>query len=151
MCVSCRKVLIRAYKGKSLIGLLIRWQTRSPYSHIALQFGDMIVESHANTGVVSRYVQAGDEVADVFSVEVTEDSYRRMLEWCLSHVGDKYDWLAILRFISRKRCWSDVKWFCSELAYAAFQHVGINLLVRTEAWEVSPGMLVRSPLLQELE
>lgn len=58
----------------------------------------------------------------------------------------------VARFVTRRQAdrESAGKWFCSELVFAAFQAAGIDLLARTEAWEVSPGLLLRIPFGKEL-
>ena len=153
MCEPQRKLLIRAYKGRGLLCWFIRWQTRSPYSHVALQFGDILFECYPwkkpgkPRGFIQRDVDADDRAADAFSIEVPEHIYFGMLRWAESHVGDGYDWLAIFRFISRRRHTSNDEWICSEWIFRDFLDHCIHLLAETEDWEVSPGLLVRSPLL----
>jgi hypothetical protein len=71
-------------------------------------------------------------------------------EFAHQHIGKPYDYLSVARFISRRSesIHSKEKWFCSEFVFAAFQAAGLNLLRDTEAWEVSPGLLSKSPLLK---
>ena len=142
-----RKVYILAYSNKGWVSRLIRWQTRSRYSHVALRFGDTVIESVEPEGVRQRDVESADSAADVFSLELSEERYAKLLYWCLARVGDRYDWPAIFRFVSRRKWCRDDCWFCSEFVYTALENVGYPLLARTEPWEVSPGLLVRSPLL----
>ena len=153
MCEPQRKLLIRAYRGRGLLCWFIRWQTRSPYSHVALQFGDTLFESYPwkkpgkPRGLIQRDVDESDLAADAFGIEIPEHVYANMMRWAILHVGDGYDWLAIFRFISRRRCQSDDRWVCSEWIFRDFLDHCIRLLAETEEWEVSPGLLVRSPLL----
>jgi hypothetical protein len=91
---------------------------------------------------------------DLFSVSVpdgpmSQDQTSRLREFAHQHIGKPYDYLSVARFISRRSesIHSKEKWFCSEFVFAAFQAAGLNLLRDTEAWEVSPGLLSKSPLL----
>lgn len=148
MCEPTRKLLIRAYPGRGLLCWFVRWQTRSPYAHVALQFGDIFYESHPwRGGFICCEMTAADYAADAFGIEVPKHVYASMERWAESHVGDKYDWVAIFRFISRRRWQSNRRWICSEWIFRDFLDHGIRLLAETEDWEVSPGLLVRSPLL----
>ena len=151
MCEPQRKLLIRAYRGRGLLCWFIRWQTRSPYSHVALQFGSIAYESYPwkkpgkPRGLIEFDMTDADYAADAFGIEVPEHVYVSMERWAESHVGDRYDWLAIFRFISRRRYTSNDKWICSEWIFKDFLDHCIRLLNETEEWEVSPGLLVRSP------
>jgi hypothetical protein len=148
MCEPTRKLLIRAYRGRGLICWFVRWQTRSPYSHVALQFGDTFFESHPwRGGFIQCDMTDADRAADAFGIEVPERIYLSMFAWASLHVGCGYDWLAIFRFISRRRYRSNNRWICSEWIFRAFLDHSIRLFNETEEWEVSPGLLVRSPLL----
>lgn len=150
------------FKGKSFISRLIRWQTRSEYSHAAVLVEEttaghpvmgFVIESMEGVGVRAAQWKAAED-ADVFEVEgLSELEKTRVLKFLNEQVGKKYDWLMVLRFISRRqesRATSG-KWFCSELVFAAFLKAGVELLARTEAWEVSPGLLARSPWLKRVE
>ena len=140
---------ILLYQTKGLIGSLIRWQTRSRYSHASLLFDKtIIIESHFKTGVISRSVEECDLDAHACTFEISEDNEFKIKKWADETIGYKYDWQAILRFLSRRRMTNDFKWFCSEHVFEALLQGGIRLLINTESWEVSPGLLARSPLLQ---
>ena len=149
MCEPTRRVRVLAYRGHGLASAAIRWQTRSPYAHVALRFGDTILEAWPGVGVRQRDVEPGDSEADVFFRDVPEHVYARMLEWALSHVGDRYDRRGVLRFISRRQCEADDDWFCSEFAFADFLAGGIRLQERMRAWQASPLLIVISPLLEQ--
>ncbi|MEK6881322.1 MAG: YiiX/YebB-like N1pC/P60 family cysteine hydrolase [Nanoarchaeota archaeon] len=135
------------FKGKGIISSLIRWQTGSIYSHAAVLLDDnTLVESWQGDGVRKKKITNWDNV-DTFKVRVSQRQYNKIVEFLESQIGKKYDYWAIIRFISRSRFPENDKWFCSELVYEAFKQVGINLLERIESYEVSPGLLARSPFL----
>jgi hypothetical protein len=167
-------VLIALHRGSSWIGKLIEWQTRSHYSHAALVFiapGEEmehtadrnrparlceVVESREFHGVrvTEGIIREPDTAVDLFSVSgpdgpMSQDQTSRLREFAHQHIGKPYDYLSVARFISRRSesIHSKEKWFCSEFVFAAFQAAGLNLLRDTEAWEVSPGLLSKSPLL----
>lgn len=146
------RVFIALHRGPGLIGTLIRWQTRSPYSHASIVLRQAaVIESREGIGVrwLSKLQPAAGEQIDLFAVELTIDQANKLEAFLLAQLGKRYDWSSVLRFVSRRQASrrSREVWFCSELVFAAFQHVGINLLARTEPWEVSPGLLSRSPLI----
>lgn len=148
------RVFIVLYSGSSLISRLIRWQTRSEYSHAALLFeDDWFIEArefsrvHATLGLQRK---KGESV-DIFTVEgMTFDQVHELRAFAVRQLGKKYDYRMVARFLSRRQQdrASRRKWFCSELVFAAFRHAGVSLLRATEPWEVSPGLLARSPALR---
>lgn len=146
-------MIIALHRGKSLVGRLIRWQSRGPYSHAAIVLHDgEVYESREFIGVHSlphTPVVKGERVDfyEVFTTPVQDDIIVSFLK---SQLGKQYDYLAIARFITREAMphWDKKKWFCSELVFYAFQQAGINLLDRIEPWAVSPNQLSTSPLLR---
>lgn len=145
------RIIIAAHKGTGVLSRMIAWQTRSydGYSHVSLVLPDRRqIEAwwdgvHINTAFNAH---GGD--VDFFTVEASDDAAARMVAFAEQEVGAKYDFWADLCFATRLRpAPDDKRWFCSELAYAALAAGGINLFRATQPWEVSPGMLVRSPLL----
>jgi uncharacterized protein YycO len=108
-------------------------------------------EARQSTGV-RRYdhwwPSPGDRVAK-FAEPLDEHQVARMADWLNQQIGKAYDWGAVFRFVSRRKvnpAESSRRWFCSELAAAAFTvATGIRLL-RLPAWKISPGLLYASPL-----
>lgn len=156
---------IALYQGKSLISRLIRWQTRSQYSHAAflLDNGSVIeawvpccreispTSTVANPKLccLSRQHTPGTRV-DIFAFvsPLTRDENRRLEHLARRDVGTPYDYRGILRFLTRER--SSVgqhRLFCSEQVFARCDQIGRPLLDRTDAWRVPPDWLARSPLL----
>ncbi|MEW6306060.1 MAG: hypothetical protein AB1705_21495 [Verrucomicrobiota bacterium] len=135
-----------------MIGRLIRWQTRSPYSHASIVFeGGRVIESREFIGVrqlASLQPQPGERI-DLYRVPLTGDQCEAIRAFLYAQLGKPYDYTSVLRFISRRKASreSGHRWFCSELVFAAFHHAGVRLLDRVEPWAVSPGLLSLSPLL----
>lgn len=156
---------IALYQGKSLISRLIRWQTRSPYSHAAFLLDDgNVIEAwvpccreisptskvHSPKLVaLSKQHTPGTRV-DIFNFvcPLTREENQR-LEWLARRdVGTPYDYRSIFRFVTRKRSSQQRRrLFCSEQVFARCEQIGRALLDRTEAWRVPPDWLARSPLL----
>jgi uncharacterized protein YycO len=148
-------VEVRLYRGRGFISKLIQWQTRSPYSHASVAFGDRegklwIIDAREGKGCRLRIPLAEDDRADRFRVRVTEQQQQVITSFLQSQVGKPYDYTMVARFLTRRQVTrrSSGKWFCSELVFAAFRHAGVPLLERVEPWAVSPGMLAHSPLLE---
>ena len=145
---------ILAYKGVSLISKLIRWQTRSEYSHIAMRLGDMsIVEAWHKGGVIRspatdpwRLHTPGTPV-EVWGLVPDMEFYAYAAEqFLLRQIGKKYDFRAILKFLTKRRTRNNTRWFCSELAVATMAIGGVEL-IRKPPGQIAPGDLVASPLL----
>lgn len=143
------------HSGTSLVSRLIRWQTRSEYSHASFILPDGAhVEAREFKGVVwhPRFTAVKDERVEFFTVPATVTQVDDIAAFARDQVDKPYDYTMVARFVSRRQANRDQsgKWFCSELVYAAFQTAGINLLRACEPWEVSPGLLSKSPLLTPL-
>lgn len=126
---------------------VVRWFTRSNYSHAAVEIRPgVVIESWQGRGV--QEVKLRDrKTIDEYEVEITEDQMFRIEAFLRSHLGDRYDYLGIVGFVIRMPLGSKDRWFCSELVFAAFQFAGIDLLLRVNATAVSPALLSMSPLL----
>ena len=142
------------FHGRGLLSSLIRLQTRSQYSHAAVLFdNNLMVESWQGTGVRDKQwaTVVDREGIDAFEIAgINHDSALKAREWCMQQIGKKYDYYAVIRFVTRTRPIGDPvhRWFCSELAFMAFQMAGVDLLKRVPPERVSPGLLSMSPLLK---
>jgi uncharacterized protein YycO len=145
-----RGLHIALFRGRGVISTAIRWQTRSRFSHAALLDADgSIIEAWQGKGVRRHRLEDWQDI-DIFRIEASRLETERALSYAADQIGCGYDYLSVLRFVSRRHAPENSRWFCSELVFAACCHAGINLLRDTQPWEVSPGMLARSPLLQQL-
>lgn len=145
-------VFIRLYKNQdSWISRAIRWQTRGIYSHAAIAIDGIIYEAREFKGVQQRAAEKYDgRYFDDYRVNITLEQELEMEKFLRRQLGKGYDYTMVLRFITRQQETrkSTGMWFCSELVFASFQKVGINLLERCEPWEVSPALLSLSPSLK---
>lgn len=153
---------IALYRGKGIVSKLILWQSRGKFSHAAVVLADnSVIESKEGSlsplwrgGVRRRahYLPIEGETCTLFDVMTTPVQEREIVNFLQEQIGKGYDYLSILRFITRQNTNSYTRgtWFCSELVFSAFRHAGINLLSRIDAWAVSPGQLATSPFLKEI-
>jgi uncharacterized protein YycO len=143
------RVVLHASDG--IVGKLIRWQTRADWSHVSLAYPDgLLLEAREGRGVVrERRLSDCTEPTQVFRVVASSVRLSKAMRWAETQLDKGYDYTMVARFLTRRQetRGSTGKWFCSELAFAALLHVEVPLLARTEPWEVSPGLLARSPLL----
>ena len=149
----CNEPLILLYPGRSIISGLIRWQTRSQYSHAAVAWGkDLILEAVEGQGVIQRKILPIDETADVYRVNhyMREHEWAAALKFGQTQIGKGYDYRAVLRFVSRRAADENDKWFCSELVFAMLQAGEVSLLSRIEAANVSPALLSFSSSLKKV-
>jgi hypothetical protein len=139
------------FRGRGILSSLIRWQTRSAYSHAAIHLGDgAIIESWQGAGVRRTWLRDWSNVTQFGVRGMTGAQWRRAIDFAEAEIGAGYDYLGVVRFVSRRRLPLNERWFCSELVFAALEAAGVRLLERTEAAEVSPGMLALSPYLEEV-
>lgn len=150
-------VFIVLFKGQSAISKLIEWQTRGKYSHAAILIDDTLYEAWQGWGVGVRkkekwYFSAGNSVTSLFQFQHMQKHEQRLQDFLEAQLGKKYDYLAVLRFITRTHVLPNEKnrWFCSELVAAAMDSVGLPLFHNTKPWEVSPDLIKRSLILEKL-
>ena len=145
-------MILLAYQGVSPLSRLIRWQTRSIYSHIAISHEGQVVEALGTRGRVVlaenyRQYHTPGTVVDVLDVPGVDPD----LAWdfALEQVGKPYDYRAIVKFVTRRPATENGRWFCSELASAACSAGGVELL-RIPHHESSPRDVVASPAVREV-
>lgn len=154
-----KRPLILLFHGKGVISRIIRWQTRSYYSHAAIIFPDGVVyeawqgsarKFYRNSGV-RKTVLTSTEGVDAFDIPGVTDSQYLKLRTCLNEeVGQKYDYISVLRFLTRREPHNNRKWFCSELIVHFLLRVGVRIL-NLEPSKVSPGQIKWSPLVRKIK
>jgi len=151
-------MIIAQYKGVSIVSRIIKKFTRSQWSHTAIVFrDDSVFESWHKNGVshidslslldnLSANHTPGTKV-DLFKIASTTEQEDRFEKFLLSHENEKYDFRSVWRFLSRAPALRNKKWFCSELAVEALNHVDIYPQERIKSSEMSPQLLGISPIL----
>lgn len=153
------RVHVLAHHGTGWVSRAIQFQTRSLWNHISLRIDGLVYEAIEGVGVrvrtthdIAQAFTSRQETIQPLRVEGLPDDAPDLLKAFLrAQLGKPYDYVMVLRFLSRVQRQSDAaqaKWFCSELVCAALQQVGVSLFRDTSPWEVSPGLLVRSPMLR---
>lgn len=162
---------IALYRGVSMVSRLIRFQTRSEYSHAAfILLGDDVRAGDGVAGPRSRVFEAwhvggvdgwhaaskrhtpGTQV-DVFRLdpELTPAEEQELLAWLDLQRGKRYDFRGVWRFVSRKEPDYTKRWFCSALVFGGLAHVGRRTLERIQANCVSPALLALSTHLAKVD
>jgi len=112
------------YKGThtglpGIYNRLVRWWTRSQYSHVELVFHDRAAASSSNMdgGVRFKIIEFDPEKWDFidlpFSLAPAAEG------WFLKHIGDGYDLLGNVHFVLGAVGDDKDRWFCSEAVAAA--------------------------------
>lgn len=140
---------ILLFHGRGLISTLIRWQSRGQYSHAAILMPDgQIVESWQGAGVRVKTLSDWEGIDRYTIPGMSPDQWDDAIAYALDQVGAGYDYLGVLRFISRRPSPTNDRWFCSELVFSALRHAGVDLFQRIDPWAVSPGLLAISPKME---
>lgn len=126
------------YKGTrpgvaGIYNRLVRWWTRSPYSHVELVMstGRAWSASFEDGGVRSKLIDFDPAKWDVVDLPTALEP--AALAWFTAHRGAKYDVLGNLQFVLAPFPQTRERWFCSEAVAAA---LGIP-----EPWRYDPGTL----------
>ncbi len=145
-------ITIACHCGKGILSRLIMWQTRGDYSHTSLVLPDgRQIEAWSDGVKVNAKFDAHSSKVELFTVTATDEQIAQIVAFAQNEIGCKYDWYGDFCFLTRMHPNpSNKRWFCSELVYAALAAGGINLFRATEAAEVSPALLARSPLLNPI-
>lgn len=112
---------------------LVRWWTRSPYSHVELivSSGRSWSASFEDSGVRSKPIDFDPSHWDF--VELPAELEASAEAWFKAHRGGKYDILGNVRFVIGPIRDGKKRWFCSEAVAAA--------LGLPNPWRYDPGTL----------
>lgn len=127
---------------------LIRFQTRSEYSHsaILLDDGETIFESWPGAGVRTKKVRNWDGI-DKFRI-IPPVNWAPALRFAESQLGKPYDYVQVMRFVTRQGGKENASWFCAEYSFRIVERGGVQLLRTDEAFRIHPGHLGLSPLIE---
>lgn len=143
------KPAIALFHGRGFISAAIRWQTRGAYSHAAILTREgTIVEAWQGAGVREKKITNLNGV-DLYDVPgMSDEQWDGAIAFMRSHIGDGYDYWAIVRFISRRNMPANDNWFCSELVFEAMTRNDVHLFLRIVASAVSPSLIGISPRIE---
>jgi hypothetical protein len=156
------------YKGKKIFPRLIRWLTKSSYSHagIAVWWNErlMVMETvmkGVRVAPLSRNIYQHKGNVEWFSCkkEISEGDRLRMVIFAQEELGKSYArWKTVLfgvkvlfkRDLSKKdELRMENKLFCSQYVAQIYNSIGLDLKKNREDRFMSPGDIARSPLLQK--
>lgn len=149
------------FRGRKGLSTLIRWFTRSAYSHAGMVwlFEDRVycleaVGSGVRVVLMSHMKDRYDGGIDAFEVlDATEDQRRGVISFAFPQLGKPYDMAGLVRFLwfilfgRRRRGGVDRRWFCSEIVAEAWRRQGLKLADRPAGY-TSPQDLAASPKLR---
>lgn len=150
---------IALYQGTDPVSMLIRWQTRSQYSHSALLTDNgEVIEATMRPfprGSVARVAGLNAQHAEGTKVDIFESlaahDEMKSDKWLEQQIGKRYDYRSVFRFMTRVPADENQAYYCSELVFGYFQAGDLNLLERIEAHNVRPCDLAYSPFLRLVE
>lgn len=123
------------------ISATIREVTDSPVSHVAVYIGDGEVIEGIGDGVTRHRLTAAladDYYSAAYRVNGLTDADRSALvTWLRGKEGEPYDYGGLIHEITN----SDDAWFCSELTFAAYEHIG-KPLSTVEPGDSEPGQIL---------
>lgn len=147
---------VALFRETGFIARSIRCQTRSQYSHAALAYpvhgrtdSLLVIESFPFVGVRRRRIE-GDALknVDLFKVDgMNTLDWHRAFSFAEFQLGKHYDYISVLRFVTRRKSPNNDRWFCSELVHKSLAEAGFTVLDRILSRDVSPAMLALSPML----
>ena len=125
----------------------IRGQTRSPVSHVAIYIGDGQVIEAIEGGVTIHSLNnalSDDYYAAAYRVDgLTPDDRQRMVRWLRTQEGRPYDTWGIVGQVTGASDYINEEdaWFCSELTFAAYEHIE-KPLTTTSPGDSTPGQIL---------
>jgi len=156
------------YKGKNILPRLIRWLTKSFYSHagIAVWWNERLMVMEAvMRGVrvvpLSRNIYQHKGNVEWFSCkkEISEEDRLRMVIFAQEELGKSYARWRVILFglkVLFKRDLSitdelrmENKLFCSQYVAQIYNSIGLDLKENREDRFMSPGDIARSPLMEK--
>ena len=104
------------YSGDSLISRLIKWRTRSKYSHVAIELDGHVYESSACLGVTkTKHGNSQYDYVEHFDIHITPDQKTILIDFLEAQIGKGYDYSLILSIALNTMGNNMGKWICSEL------------------------------------
>lgn len=135
--------------GGSVFSKLIRWWTRSPYSHCELaylteqgvQTGQYVcwTSSERDGGVRKKVMKLEKDHWDLVKVTLPKSTAGKPIAWFADNEGKKYDWAGIFGMAWSASGDKADRYFCSEACLTALQTTGWGRGLHPS--KTSPGAL----------
>lgn len=140
-------VQVAFYKGTSVFDNIIKFWTKSKYSHVELIIdGIWVTSSPGEGGVVKRYPSTIPDFNindyDIYTLDCKYYNEDILHKYIYLQLNCKYDWKGIIfsQFFTLGYNESN-KWFCSELVTKLLQILLIEDILDLQPNKVSPGKL----------
>lgn len=155
------------FSGDHWLSSLIRWRSRSAWSHVGLV---VIIEEMERVFLIESVLENGVRMvpmSNVFKdydgmgkpyvgrvawtrhseISQSEEKIRKVKEFCLDNLTKQYDNLEYLRILWRtlmgsKEIFRDSKFTCAEFILEAYQYAGVEL-PKEHGYFISPGVFFR--------
>ena len=124
--------------------VIIRGLTSCQWSHVAVAFDDVVVESRFG-GVTTTTLDEFKARGKYHSVDVPLTDEVEARKFALAQVGKSYDFAGIFGFWFNRNFEDSKRWYCSEIAVEVAKRGGVKL-VRDDLKGVSPRDLWVLPL-----
>lgn len=145
-----QKYDILLYKGTSIISKIIRFITKSEYSHSAIVIDEChVAECNIWYSFRIRHISY---VSDSYDLYRCKEEYNKdkIMEFIHNNIGSKYDYREILRCLGFKIKDDKNKLICSESVYDCFKYAGCDLLPYNEDGITTPSDISKSKLLEKI-
>lgn len=116
--------------------LVIKAVTQSEWHHVGISDGGTVYEARVIGGVVKTDIESFKSRGKWFEVEIECDE-SKCIHFLEAQVGKPYDFSGAFALPFRASWENTNKWYCSELAAAAFAYSGARI-VRSGLRGVSP-------------
>jgi hypothetical protein len=137
------------FEGKSLFSKIVRFFTRSNFSHVAFLLNDnkdlleaWIIDKQFKWGKTNITNHTPGTPYVVIDIPVSKKVYDRYLEITefIDYCKIPYDILGVIAFVIPFKLKINGRWFCSEGVYEVLKYLGI-LASDTPGWKISPDNL----------
>ena len=155
------------FKGNSWLSKIIKWKTKSAYSHAGLVawWGDRLMVLEAvGSGVlatpISYNLQKYSGGIDYYrcTIELSDPLRQNMLSFAQQQLGKEYSFRRLVGFFFKlilnkplERCESakvPSTFFCSEYVAEVYEHAGCDLVLERSSQYTSPDKLAGSDKLE---
>ena len=139
-------IVLQFSREATLGSAIIRWNTRSPWSHVDIVQPDgRLLGARLEGGVQSRPAgYAHFTATEHYGIPLTDASTELFHALARQQIGKAYDWSAILG-LAFYRNWHDPgRWFCSELVAWLAQSVQYPLVRVAHDDRITPRDLTTS-------
>jgi hypothetical protein len=144
------------YKGSSWISRLIKAETSSEYSHVALVIDPLhVVETDWRYPLRINHINYKSSDFDIYRVDLSIMEREKMLEFIYMSLNVKYDYDEILKIFLNNKLKLNLRdddnfYTCASWIYSVFLSAGKNL-VPMSSDIVSPQALIRGGIITKVD